>query len=100
MSVIVDLSIFPVDKGDGVSSYVAEALKIIEKSGVSYRLGPMGTCLEGEWDDVMAVIRHCFDNLRQQSDRIYMTMKIDYRKGREGRISGKVRSVEGKMKIG
>lgn len=97
MSVIVDFSIFPVDKDVSVSPYVAEAVKIIKQSGLSYQLGPMGTCLEGEWDDILVVIRQCFENLKQKSDRIYMNMKIDYRKGPGGRIAGKMKSVEEKL---
>ncbi len=97
MSVVVDFSIFPIDKGISVSPYVAEALQIIKKSKLTYQLGPMGTCIEGDWNDVMEVIQQCFENLKQQSDRIYMTIKVDYRKGHSGRIAGKIKSVEKKI---
>jgi uncharacterized protein (TIGR00106 family) len=97
VSVVVDFSIFPIDKGISVSPYVAEALQIIKKSKLTYQLGPMGTCIEGDWNDVMEVIQQCFENLKQQSDRIYMTIKVDYRKGHSGRIAGKIKSVEKKI---
>ncbi len=97
MSVIIDFSIFPVDKEASVSPYVAKAVKIIKESGLEYRIGPMGTCIEGEWEDVMGVVGRCFEKMKEDSDRIYMTLKIDYRRGYSGRISGKVKSLEEKL---
>lgn len=97
MSVIVELSIFPTDKGASVSPYVAKALKSIEKSGLSHELNPMGTCIEGEWPEVLRVIDQCFTELQKESERIYMTMKADYRKDREGGLKGKVEAVKAKV---
>ena len=97
MSVLVDFSIFPLDKGDSVSAHVARALKKIKDSGLPYKIGPMGTSFEGEWDDVMGVVKNCFQELRKDSDRVYMALKLDYRKGPSGRIESKVRSVQDKM---
>jgi uncharacterized protein YqgV (UPF0045/DUF77 family) len=46
----------------------------------------------------MAVVTRCFEALKKESDRVYMTLKVDYRKGASGRLEGKVKSVESKMK--
>jgi uncharacterized protein (TIGR00106 family) len=97
MSVIVEVSIFPTDKGSSVSPYVARALKIIKDSGLPYLLTPMGTCIEGEWPAVMAVIDDCFRELTSDCDRIFLSLKADYRKGRAGGMNGKVASVESKL---
>ena len=97
MGVMIDFSIFPLDKGDSLSPYVARALKIIKGSGLPYRFGPMGTSIEGEWDEVMGVLGSCFDDLRRDCDRISMNIKLDYRKGPSGRIDTKVESVEKKL---
>jgi len=97
MSVLIDLSIFPLDKGDSLSSYVARALKIIKDSGLPYELGPMGTSLEGDWDQVMGVVNSCFRELKKDCDRVYMALKLDYRKGSSGRLKSKVKSVEKKL---
>lgn len=97
MSVLIEFSIFPMDKTESVSPYVARAVKIIQGSGLPYRLGPMGTAIEGEWDEVMALVEKCFEELKKDSNRIYMTIKVDYRKGDSGRIDGKIRSVEEKL---
>lgn len=60
MSVLLEFSMTPIDQGESVSTFVARSLELIEKSRVEYRLGPMGTCLEGDWDEVMAVVRQYF----------------------------------------
>jgi len=65
---------------------------------VEYRLNPMGTVLEGEWDDVMDVVRKCYERMRKDCNRISCTIKVDYRKGKNGRLSGKVASVEKRLK--
>ncbi len=97
MSVLIDFSIFPVDKGTSVSRYVARAVSIIQQSGLDHNLGPMGTSIEGDWPEVMAVVNRCFEALQTDCDRIYFTIKADYRKAGENRLSGKVRSVEKKL---
>ena len=96
MSVLIDFSIFPMDKGESVSPYVAKIISIIKKSGLDYNLGPMGTNIEGDLDEVMALTTICFNELKKDCNRIYMTIKADYRKGPAGRIKSKVRSVEEK----
>ena len=97
MSVIIDFSIFPVDKEVSLSAYVARAVKVIRESGLPHRTGPMGTCIEGEWEEVMEVVTRCLEKMKEDSDRIYMTIKVDYRKGLSGRLDGKVQSLENKL---
>lgn len=94
---LAEISMWPMDKGESVSAYVAQVLDIIDRSGVPYRLGPLGTCLEGEYDEVMAVVRQCFQVLSGQSNRVAITMKMDWRKGRTDSLNGKVASVEAKL---
>jgi uncharacterized protein (TIGR00106 family) len=85
-------------KGESVSKYVARSLDIIDKSGVPYRLNPMGTVLEGEWDEVFAVVRKCYEQMKQDCNRISCSIKVDYRKGHSGRLESKVASVEKALK--
>ncbi len=94
MSAIAELSIFPLDKGESVSSYVAEAVSIIRSSGLEHEIGPMGTCFEGEWDDVMAVVKECMDAMNNECNRVYMVLKVDYRKGLDNRMKGKLESIK------
>ena len=98
MSVIIEFSIFPLDKGVSLSPYVARALKMIQESGLPFELNPMGTCVEGEWNEVMLLVDRCFQALQKDSDRVYLALKADYRKGPAGRLKGKVASVKEKLK--
>ena len=96
--VLLEFSMSPLGKGESVGKYVARSLDIIDKSGVAYRLNPMGTVLEGEWDDVFRVVRKCYERMRKDCNRISCTIKVDYRKGHTGRLEGKVASVEKRLK--
>ncbi|WP_320170702.1 MTH1187 family thiamine-binding protein [Maridesulfovibrio sp.] len=99
MSVLVELTMFPMDKGVSVSPYVARIVKIIRDSGLSCKLGPMGSCIEGDWEDVMLVVGDCYRELEKDCDRIYMMMKADCRKNAQDRLNGKIKSVEEKLKL-
>ena len=59
--ILLEFSMTPLTKGESVSKYVARSLDIIDKSGLEYRLNPMGTVIEGEWDEVFDVVRKCLD---------------------------------------
>lgn len=97
MSVLVEFSMTPLDKGASVSRYVARSLDIIDRSGLPYRVGPMGTCLEGEWDDVFGVVRDCYERMRQDCTRVSCMIKVDAREGKDGRLTGKLESVQQKV---
>ncbi|NLX20812.1 MAG: MTH1187 family thiamine-binding protein [Phycisphaerae bacterium] len=94
MAMLVEFSMWPMDKGESVGKHVARSLDIIDRSGVPYRLNPMGTVLEGEWDEVMAVVRQCFETMSQDSNRVTCTVKMDWRRGHTGRLTAKIDSVE------
>ena len=94
MSVLVEFSMSPLDKGVSVSTYVARSIEIVAQSGLPYRLGPMGTCIEGEWDDVMGVIRQCYERMSDDCERITCSVKIDARRGADDRLAGKVDKIE------
>jgi uncharacterized protein (TIGR00106 family) len=96
--VLLEFSMSPLGKGESVGRYVARSLNIIDKSGVAYRLNPMGTVLEGEWNDVFHVVRKCYERMKRDCNRISCTIKVDYRKGHAGRLESKVASVEKRLK--
>ena len=95
--VLLEFSMFPVGKGESLSKYVARSLEIIDASGLDYRLGPMGTVLEGEWDDVFRVIRECYEAMCVDCPRIECSIKVDAREGASGRLTAKIDSVEQKL---
>jgi len=53
----------------------------------------MGTAIEGEWEELMAVVTRCFNDLKKDCGRIYMTLKVDYRQEGTNRIEEKVKAV-------
>ena len=93
---LIELSISPLGAGESVSDEVARAVTIIAKSGLAYRLGPMGTCIEGEYDQVMSVVKACVDDMASRNNRVTFSIKADYRQGASGRLDGKIRAVETK----
>ncbi len=95
--VLLEFSMFPIDKGDSLSTFVARSLDIIDRSGLDYRCHAMGTVLEGEFDQVMGVVGECFRAMSDDCDRIECSIKVDYRKGRQGGLDAKVASVEQKL---
>jgi uncharacterized protein (TIGR00106 family) len=96
--VLLEFSMSPLGKGESVGKYVARSLDIIDKSGIPYRLNPMGTVLEGEWDDVFRVVKNCYERMKKDSNRISCTIKVDYRKGHKGRLQSKVATIEKALK--
>jgi uncharacterized protein (TIGR00106 family) len=95
--VLLEFSMFPIDKGESVSPFVARSLDIIDRSGLDYRCHAMGTTLEGEFDQVIEVVRQCFQAMSNDCHRIQCSIAIDYRKGYQNRLEAKVASVEQKL---
>jgi uncharacterized protein (TIGR00106 family) len=99
MSVMAEFSVVPVGKGESLSPVVARVLKIVAESGVNYRANPMGTVLEGSWDEVMEVVKKCHDEALKEGVRVVTSIKIDERKGVDRRMEEKLASVERKLGI-
>jgi uncharacterized protein (TIGR00106 family) len=95
--ILLEFSMSPMDKGESVSEQVSRSLRIIDESGVPYRLNPMGTVLEGEFDEVMGVVKKCYETMKADCKRITCGIKIDYRKGKSGRLESKIASIEKKL---
>uniref|UniRef100_A0A7V4JR49 MTH1187 family thiamine-binding protein n=1 Tax=Thermodesulfobacterium geofontis TaxID=1295609 RepID=A0A7V4JR49_9BACT len=98
MSLLIEISIFPLDKGESVSEYVARAVDIIERSKFPYVLTPMETIIETNTiEEALKIVENCFKALEIDCNRIIVNIKIDYRKGKKDRIKGKIESVEKKL---
>ena len=93
MSVIVQFTIFPMDVEGSLAPYVARAIAIIRASGLPFDLGPMGTTIEGDWDDIMKVVNDCRKDLESDCGRVYLNLTADCRKGRSNGMASKVASV-------
>ena len=94
---MIELSVVPLGKGASVSATIARVMQIIMDSGIPYKANPMGTVIEGEWDQVMALVRKCHDEAIQDADRVVTTIKIDDYKGKGMRLEKKLESVEQKL---
>ena len=94
---LAQFTIIPLDKGMHFSAYVARMTEIIENSGLPNKLTAMSTIVEGEWDEVMAVIKACRDELARDSKRLSVNISIDDRVGATGSLEGKIKSVEEKL---
>ena len=93
--VLLEFQMSPRADGDSVSAYVAQVIDIIDRSGVPYQLTPMGTILEGEWDETFGVVKACFEHLRTAGcTRIGLHLKVDWREGPAGRLQAKTAKVE------
>lgn len=93
--VLLEFAMAPQGKGESLSREVARILDIVDRSGVPYQLTPMGTILEGDWDQVMGVVTDCFRALQVDCARIGMNLKVDWRAGTESRLRSKIDAVEG-----
>ncbi|MCC2673963.1 MAG: thiamine-binding protein [Ramlibacter sp.] len=93
--VLLEFAMSPTGEGESLSRQVARILDVVDRSGVSYQLTAMGTILEGDWDEVMAVVSECFRTLQIDCKRISLNLKMDYRAGTEPRLRAKVDAVEG-----
>lgn len=95
MHVIIDLCVVPLGVGVSVSTQVAECQRIIEASGLNYRMHAYGTNIEGPWDEVMAVVKACHEGVHAMgAPRITTTLKMGTRTDRDQRMDDKVESVE------
>lgn len=95
--VLLEFSVFPVGKGESLSPYVAQCVQLVEQSGLPYELNAMGTIVEGELDDVLAVMRDCVQAMAQHAGRVSCSAKLDYRDAGPGRLTAKVQSVRDKL---
>ena len=93
MSLLVEFSLYPTDKGESVGEYVSRVVEIIHESGLSYKVGPMGTTIEGDADKVFEVIKRCLHDLQRDSHRVAGTIEVDWRAQREHGLEEKVESV-------
>ena len=94
---LLELSVIPLGRGRSISTDVADLVKIIDASGLDYRLTAAGTIIEGTWDQVMDVAKKCHTEMRKKTERVLTLMKVDDYANRSGRLTTAVESVENKI---
>lgn len=95
---LMEFSIMPVGKGVSLSRDVAKAIKIVTESGLPHENNPMGTVVEGDWDELVGLVKKCRDELIKDSERVIISMKIDDRPGKpKDRLTEKLRSIKKRL---
>ena len=97
---LAELEVIPIGTGSAsLSAALAEVARLIDRSGLDYRVGPMGTVVEGEWDRIMTLTKQCHQAVLASSARVVTTIRIDDRKDKPGagRITQKVQSLEARV---
>lgn len=97
MNTLVAVAIAPFGVGDELSEYVAEVVKVIRNSGLKNKTSSMFTEIEGEWDEVMKVVKEATFVLAEKGIRTEVVMKMDIRSGYENMMSEKLERMESKM---
>ena len=94
MIVAFSISPTPTSEDGSVAEAVAAAVRVVRDSGLPYELNSMFTNVEGEWDEVMAVVKKAVDVVAETSPRVGLVLKADIRPGYEGQLTAKVERVE------
>lgn len=95
---LAEFSIIPIGSGSSIGDQLAAVLRIVDESGIPYRVNPMGTVLEGEWDDLMSLIKKCRDEIMKREERVYIDITVDDRKDKPDRIAEKIAAVERRLR--
>lgn len=98
MNTLIAVAIAPCGTGDEMSAYVGEVVRIIRESGLPNRTNSMFTEIEGEWDDVMAVVKKATMVLADKGIRTEVVLKADIRPGYTDMMHGKLERLEQKIK--
>ena len=94
---LAEFSIIPIGVGSSIGDKVAVVLKIVDASGLTYKVTPMGTVIEGEWDEVMKLVKECHTTIMHAEERVVTSITIDDRPGKPNRIDEKVYSIERRL---
>ena len=94
---LAEFSIVPIGVGSSIGDKVAEVLGIVDASGLPYKVTPMGTVIEGEWDEVMKLVKECHTTIVHTEERVVTSITIDDRPGKPNRINEKVYSIERRL---
>ena len=91
---LVAFSVTPLGVGDSVAEYVADAVRVVRDSGLPNQTDAMFTTIEGEWDEVMAVVKQAVDAVAAVAPRVSLVLKADVRPGHTGQLTAKVKRVD------
>lgn len=76
---IAAFSVTPLGAGESVGDLVSDCIRIVRDSGLRNETNAMFTNVEGEWDEVMGVIKACIDHVAEVAPRVSVVVKLDHR---------------------
>ena len=91
---LVELSINPLGRGTHLSKDLGEILKIIDDSKLPYCLTPSGTCIEGDWEEVLRLVKRCHQQARALSSHVMTTLRIEDEEGATDKLNENIAAVE------
>jgi uncharacterized protein (TIGR00106 family) len=94
MAMLVAFSVAPAGAGESMSEVVAEAVRVVRESGLPHETNAMFTLVEGEYDEVMAVVKRAVDVVAARAPRVSLVLKADIRAGATDMLRGKVAAVD------
>ena len=90
---LAEFSIYPLDSVH-LSGDVAKVVQALEEAGVSYRIGPLSTSIEGNLDEILSAIRRCHEAVAADHERVITTITIDDRRNAPRHLDEMVQRVE------
>lgn len=95
---LAEFSVVPIGSGESVGAHIAAVLKIVEESGLPYKANAMATVVEGGWDEIIALVRKCQDEVLNTAPRVMTDIRFDVRPGKPlNRLTEKIKSVEKRL---
>ena len=94
---LVAFSVTPLGVGDAVGEFVADAVRVVRDSGLPNHTDAMFTTVEGDWDEVMGVVKRAVDTVAAKAPRVSVVLKADIRPGATGALTAKVESLERRL---
>ena len=91
---LIAFSVTPLGVGDGVGEIVAEAVRVVRASGLPNQTDSMFTTVEGDWDEVIAVVKAAVDAVAARAPRVSLVLKADIRPGVTDGLTSKVETIE------
>ena len=94
---LIAFSITPLGAGESVGDLVTDAVRVVRESGLPNRTDAMFTTVEGEWEEVMAVVKRAVDTVAAQAPRVSLVLKADLRPGVDDALHSKVSRIEARL---
>lgn len=94
---IAELSIIPIGKGTSMADEIAKVIDLVDKSGLKYRVNPMGTCIEGDLERVLELVKRCHQMAARDYPRVLTSIRIDDRRDAPDNMEQQIQAIESRL---